>query len=639
MQDQGKRLILAVALALGILLLWNILFPSKDSPKKPDVTEEQTPIQRQSPVGIPDGAEMPPVAAESAEPAPLVIETPHVVVAFSARGGRLASWQLTDEKYERDFSRGELVDEAYGALTVNFYKSPIVIPQNAIWAQTYDPANPNHVEYRYEDADLIVVKQFDLELDAYRVRMKVAVELKKDKDGKDRTVTEQLAISMVGEQNSKAPAGGGMGRTSRERRAACHLNGGVSQVSARQLHERGALERGGSVRWAGFNHAYLFFAVAPYLGDGNARQNPESLSCNMYPVLDVDGGMQVDLVYPPQPLASNAPAYERTVVAFIGPKHLSDLEGADEAYDTNFAGSVDLGWFGIIGRPLLSLLRWFHGFVGNWAIAIVLLTLLVKLATLYWTTKSMRSMRRMSALAPQMKVLQEKYGDDRAKLQQETMAMYKANGVNPLSGCLPILLQMPIWLALYRMLSAAGELYLAPAIPGWIDDLTATDPYHILPIILVGMMFLQSKTSPATLDSMQQKILVYGMPLMFGVMSFFFPSGLTIYILTNTTLGLLHTLYMRKFDKSAKMVPAPVVPPPSDDKDKLKPRAAAGARKPKAAAAKPAPEPEVIEAEGDEVAEDDADDTEAAPEPVKNGQVTSPNRRANAQRRRRKRKH
>jgi YidC/Oxa1 family membrane protein insertase len=148
------------------------------------------------------------------------------------------------------------------------------------------------------------------------------------------------------------------------------------------------------------------------------------------------------------------------------------------------------------------------------------------------------------------------YKNDRQRIQVETMALYKQHNVNPLAGCLPILLQMPIWLALYRMLSSAGELYQEAFIPGWIDDLTNTDPYHILPIILVVTMFLQARMTPQTGDSRQQKFLVYGMPLMFGVMSFFFPAGLTLYIFTNTLLSALHSLYMNKYDKKSLEIAA-----------------------------------------------------------------------------------
>jgi len=202
------------------------------------------------------------------------------------------------------------------------------------------------------------------------------------------------------------------------------------------------------------------------------------------------------------------------------------------------------------------LLQKFQGFVGNWGIAIILLTIVVKLLTLYWTTKSMRSMKQMAALAPQMKALQEKYGDDKQRQQAETMALYKQHGVNPVAGCLPMLLQMPVWIALYRMLANAGELYRQPFIPGWIGDLTATDPYYVLPAILFITMFLQTRLQPATGDSTQQKVMQYGMPIMFGAMAFFFPSGLTLYMLTNNVLSALHSIYMNKFDKQSMAIAA-----------------------------------------------------------------------------------
>ena len=126
------------------------------------------------------------------------------------------------------------------------------------------------------------------------------------------------------------------------------------------------------------------------------------------------------------------------------------------------------------------------------------------------------------------------------------MNLFKAHKVNPMSGCLPMILQMPIWFALYRSLTVAGELYQAPFIPGWIDDLTLPDPFYVMPVLLTGMMFLQTRLTPSTGSGAQQKMLMYGMPIMFGVFSFFFPAGLTLYIFTNTCFTALHHLYMHK---------------------------------------------------------------------------------------------
>jgi YidC/Oxa1 family membrane protein insertase len=186
-----------------------------------------------------------------------------------------------------------------------------------------------------------------------------------------------------------------------------------------------------------------------------------------------------------------------------------------------------------------------------------------------------------------MKAIQEKYKDDRQRQQAETMALYKQHNVNPLAGCLPIFLQIPIWSALYIMLSATGELYLEPFVPGWINDLTDTDPLHILPVLLVVTMFVQARLTPSASTDRSQKMIQYGMPLMFGVMSFFFPSGLTLYIFTNTVLSALHGLYMNKYDKKSLALTAQLKKNAADAAAKKAADAAPAAAKPGAKKAKP----------------------------------------------------
>ena len=176
-------------------------------------------------------------------------------------------------------------------------------------------------------------------------------------------------------------------------------------------------------------------------------------------------------------------------------------------------------------------------------------------------TKSMRSMKAMAVLGPQIKELNVKYKEDKQRLQVETMALYKANGANPLSGCAPMFLQMPIWISLYKMLGSVGELYRQPFIPGWIDDLTSADHLYILPVVLVVTMFAQARLTPQNPDPAQrtqQKIMQYGMPLLFGGMAFVFPAGLTLYIFTNTCLSALHSIYMNKFDKKSLALTAKI---------------------------------------------------------------------------------
>jgi YidC/Oxa1 family membrane protein insertase len=231
----------------------------------------------------------------------------------------------------------------------------------------------------------------------------------------------------------------------------------------------------------------------------------------------------------------------------------------------------------------------------------------------------------MAVLGPKMAELKKKYGNDSARIQQETMALYKHNGVNPLAGCLPIFLQMPIWIALYRMLSSASELYLQPFIGGWIGDLTHRDPYYILPVVVTGTMFLQSKLQPATGDSAQQKIMLYGMPLMFGVMGLFFPSGLTLYMFTNTVLSALHSLYMNKFDKPSLALAAKLKEATEAAKKAAEDEAAKAAGKSPGKASKPASkaavkesaeEPTKASAEEPEAGAADGDEPAQSKEPV-----------------------
>ncbi|MBU1240343.1 membrane protein insertion efficiency factor YidD [Myxococcota bacterium] len=213
--------------------------------------------------------------------------------------------------------------------------------------------------------------------------------------------------------------------------------------------------------------------------------------------------------------------------------------------------SIDFGLLAPIGKFMIFLLKFVYKVVGNWGLAIIFLTMLIKLATLYFTNKSMRSMKRMAELKPEMDKLQKLYANDKEKLNQEMMGLYKKHGVNPLGGCLPMFLQMPIYIAWYQALMASVELYRAPLF-GWINDLTARDPYFVLPILMGVTMFIQQKMSPTSSDNPQAKMMLYMMPIMFTGIMLFLPSGLTLYILTNTVLSLTHQWYLNHTDVPVK---------------------------------------------------------------------------------------
>lgn len=237
---------------------------------------------------------------------------------------------------------------------------------------------------------------------------------------------------------------------------------------------------------------------------------------------------------------------------FTGPKQLELLRQASGTLDE----VVDFGWFGAIAKPLIWVLKLAHGLTGNWPLAIIILTVLVKGVLWPVTGKSLKSMRKMQTLKPELDRIKEKLaeearraGEDRPdpnKLNQETFALYKRHGVNPLGGCLPMFVQMPVYIALYRSIYSSVELFNQPLFM-WIDDLTSKDPYYALPLLLGVAMFVQTRLTPQTGgDETQRKMMMYFMPVMFTAMMASLPSGLTLYILVNTVLSSVQTLWLQR---------------------------------------------------------------------------------------------
>jgi YidC/Oxa1 family membrane protein insertase len=221
-----------------------------------------------------------------------------------------------------------------------------------------------------------------------------------------------------------------------------------------------------------------------------------------------------------------------TTTAFIGPKLQSQLEEINDTLKL----TVDYGWLTIISQPLFWLLSVVFDFVGNWGVAIILVTFLIKLAFYKLTESSGRSMAKMRNLQPRMKALQDRYKDDKPALSAAMMELYKREKVNPAAGCLPILIQMPFFLAFYWVLLESVEMRQAP-FALWLTDLSTKDPYFILPLIMGAAMFMQQKLNPAPADPVQAKVMQI-MPVMFTGFFAFFPSGLVLYWVTNTLLSI-----------------------------------------------------------------------------------------------------
>lgn len=206
--------------------------------------------------------------------------------------------------------------------------------------------------------------------------------------------------------------------------------------------------------------------------------------------------------------------------------------------------TVDFGWLTVIAVPLFWVLSWLHQWVGNWGVAIILLTVLIKLLFYPLSQASYRSMARMRVLAPRLQKLKEQYGSDRQRLQQAMMELYKTEKINPLGGCLPIVVQIPVFIALYWVLLAGVELRHAPFF-GWISDLSAPDPWFVLPVLMGISMIIQTKLNPEPPDPVQAKVMKI-MPVAFSVFFFFFPAGLVLYWLVNNVLSIVQQWHINR---------------------------------------------------------------------------------------------
>jgi YidC/Oxa1 family membrane protein insertase len=231
---------------------------------------------------------------------------------------------------------------------------------------------------------------------------------------------------------------------------------------------------------------------------------------------------------------------EYPVKLFVGPKLQDQLATTGPKLER----AVDFGVLTVLSQPLFWLLSKVEIFVNNWGWAIVIVTIMIKLAFYKLMQTQGRSMAKMRRLAPRMKALQERYKEDRQALSQAMMDLYKKEKVNPAAGCLPMLVQMPFFFAFYWVLVESVEMRQAPFIL-WIDDLSARDPYYVLPLLMAGAMFLQTKMSPPPPDPVQARMMQI-MPLAFSVLFFFFPSGLVLYWLTNTLLSILQQWRINK---------------------------------------------------------------------------------------------
>ena len=492
---------------------------------------------RFSPVPAPAAAPVAAPVAEPASPPPppvvvvvgdasereIVVETATVEATLSNKGGRILHWRL---KNYRD-SLGEPIDLVPSDLPPDqptpfslwMDDGPITERVNtALYRVSGDiggrvdaRADEGRVLFEFEDASgLRVRKELRFDPQNYLIAFSATVE-------NGGLALNPTVLWGPGLADSGAQAGGGSfftGNYIQPPQGIYHRDGSVERITGGDLGEQPVHE--GQFRFAGIDDHY-FMAAALNTGPARVEFRPTPLA----------GPDETERLLVSQSFTFPQPP--QSVQFFYGPKQFDVLRSVD----AELVRAINFGIFGWLAVPLLGALQWIYGFAGNYGWSIVLLTLLINVTISPLRHKSVVSMRKMQAVQPQMKAIQDRYAGlkktdpARQKMNTEIMALYKEKGVNPASGCLPMLLQFPVLLAFYSMLSQSIEL--RGAVFGfWINDLSQPDPYYVIPVLMGVTMLWQTKITPSTADPAQQKIMML-MPLMFMVFFLQAPSGLVVY--------------------------------------------------------------------------------------------------------------
>jgi YidC/Oxa1 family membrane protein insertase len=534
-----KRVILAVVLCVAVLMLWSKLFPVK--PPVPS-TAVQVPAQAAG-APPPSGAAPAATAATGAptanRPEQLVaVETADVEFVFSSLGGRLVHARLRGAKYlERpgDPSSGhDLVD------TPDPHEAPLGtafsgFPTPADGAWEVRRPDGTTVVFAADSGPTHIEKRYIVDTTRYRVHLDVAVS-----NHGQQAVSHHLGLSLTGHQDPEKRGGGFLsGSSANLSSVMCSVDDKLERRPIEKL-TKDPLDKLGAVHWIGSDEKFFLLAAVPY-----PETPPQQRRCATTTLPDGSGRVTMSFAERTvQPQQTTTYAF----AIFAGPKVVADMDAVRPGgEEVKLDQSVDVT-LSFLSRPILSLLNFFHGFAHNWGLAIVLLTLFIKLVTFFPTQKSLLSAKKMQRLAPKMNVIRKKYENDRQRQSVETMNLYKAHGVSPFGGCLPSLIQMPIWIALYSTLNYAVELYRAPFILH-IHDLTAKDPFYITPLLMGSVMFLQMRMSPSGADQQQQQMMSFMMPIMFTGFSLFLPAGLALYMLTSYLIGILQQLYVNHLDR------------------------------------------------------------------------------------------
>jgi YidC/Oxa1 family membrane protein insertase len=554
-----RRIILAIALSFLVFLAYDLLFgpekpvqtPQQSEPvtdQAPDKSAEETPyIQESAPVSrIPEEAPPQEIPAQKSERQPartITVETPLYTARISEDAAAFVGMVLKNfrESANGDAAPKQLVADNISDGTVTLTAKNNALPglEHAVFtAQTETDSlqvqsSPSELVFSWQtDRGVVVEKTYRFDPQSYLIGLRIAL-----KNGSTQSITEQLGIVIRNPYEKDRRAIGFHGPSAL-------INNSLEEIDVDDLEDQNRFE--GKIQWIGNQTRYFLSGLIPKEIVDTAMQvnmKGETIIENQY--------LLPETVFNP----GTQKAFEFNV--FQGPKSMRLLSD----YNNGLEKAVDFGMFDILAKPCLWLMNFIYDHVvPNYGIAIIILTLITKVILWPLGTKSYKSMSEMKKLQPLVQQLKEKYKNDRKKLNEETMALYRTYKINPLGGCLPMVVQIPVFIALYRMLYEAIELRHAPFFL-WINDLSAPDrllrfgfsipfmepPYGIpvLTLVMGASMFLQQKMSPPMGDTAQAKMMLF-MPIIFTVIFINFSSGLVLYWLTNNLVSIAQQFYTQK---------------------------------------------------------------------------------------------
>jgi len=500
-QDLNKRLLLALALSFFVFIGYSYFFPPAQAVKVEETTKTMT--THQTPIVNTTGSDNMPVAnvsstvsapVVSASPTLVTVKAKHYIITIDTFG-RIAQMELLEAKFHDAEGHNTKI------LNVNEVK-PLEIRFSNVQLNEEAFKTP----YVYDGAKVLDVSSTAQTL----------------------TLTQTLSSVILTKKLTFKPSGEYSVNITTSIPAPYFVTPGHRPMADESMYMlvRGALVKGTD-------------DIITTIEDGDAEgyeKFPNAKIASSFDryvasmFYDFDKGLNVSILQEKNndPLIFVQGNESMTFGAYIGPKEAKTLE----AINPELTDAIEFGWFSFLSKPFFKVLLWIHDHIGNWGWAIILFTLLVKLILFPLSYKGMMSMQKLKDLAPKMKEIKEKYKGDPAKMNAQMMEMYKKHGANPMGGCLPLILQIPVFFALYRVLLNAVELQGAPWIL-WIQDLAVMDPYYVLPILMGASMWFQQRITPSNFtDPLQEKIFKW-FPVIMTVFFVYFPAGLVLYWLVN----------------------------------------------------------------------------------------------------------